>query len=105
MSGGKHTNQEELTHNNYSDTIDTHMTTTLTWWEQLEKSQDEAIERYGETLKPAPEWVSVLNDGVLIMDPDGWDRSNWEVSWNEPITVKEFFNRRDQSTTQTKITK
>lgn len=75
---------------------------TLTWWEELEKKQDEAIERFGDTLKSGPEWVAELNDGVEILDPDGWDRSNWEVSWNEKITVKEFYYRRAISTTQSK---
>ena len=31
---------------------------------------------------------------VKILDPDGWDRSNYDYSWNvEKITRKEFENR------------
>ncbi len=34
-----------------------------------------------------------------IIDPDGWDRKNFEVSWNEKIDEQEFVRRLRMSTT------
>lgn len=36
--------------------------------------------------------------GKDILDPDGWDRSDFENSWNEMITEDEFNNRVSMST-------
>ena len=37
--------------------------------------------------------------GSLVLDPDGWDRSNWQYSWYEElITYEEFLNRVCRST-------
>jgi hypothetical protein len=36
--------------------------------------------------------------GVIVVDPDGWDRRNYEQSWNEPITLEEFRKRTFMST-------
>ena len=36
---------------------------------------------------------------VTIIDADGWDRSNWNESWNEPISFDEFIRRLSLSTT------
>lgn len=36
--------------------------------------------------------------GVLVMDPDGWDRQNFEASWAEEITEDEFMERLSKST-------
>lgn len=33
-----------------------------------------------------------------ILDPDGWDRKNFQVSWNEKIDLKEFQKRLRMST-------
>ena len=30
---------------------------------------------------------------MRIYDPDGWDRKNFNTSWNEKITWKEFIKR------------
>ena len=35
---------------------------------------------------------------IVTLDPDGWDRMNYEVSMNEPITREEFESRCMQST-------
>jgi hypothetical protein len=37
--------------------------------------------------------------GMFIMDPDGWDRSNYAASWAEEITRDEFLSRAACSTT------
>lgn len=36
-----------------------------------------------------------------LLDPDGWDRSNFNESWNELITYKEFRKRMMYSTVMT----
>lgn len=37
---------------------------------------------------------------VVVCDPDGWDRINYEWSWcKEKITRREFWNRQCYSTT------
>jgi hypothetical protein len=35
-----------------------------------------------------------------ILDPDGWDRTDFERSWNEKITEQEFKKRLEFSTVQ-----
>jgi hypothetical protein len=41
--------------------------------------------------------------GIEILDPDGWDRKDFESSWEELITKKEMHRRLKNSTTQGKI--
>lgn len=44
------------------------------------------------------EWYKIHTD-LIILDPDGWDRKNYDFSWHqEPITETEFFRRRMWST-------
>ena len=46
------------------------------------------------------EWMQKL--GILqsqILDPDGWDRSNFKKSMEEEITIEEFWHRFNLSTT------
>lgn len=47
--------------------------------------------------KPSDEWVKEF-PGLTIMDPDGWDRSNFIESWAEPIDEIEFHRRVMHST-------
>lgn len=50
-----------------------------------------------EEFKLAPErWC--LRTGIRVMDPDGWDRKNYEESWRKPITRDEFLVRARSST-------
>lgn len=50
-------------------------------------------------LKSSPEWLDILGMSVsTILDPDGWDRKNFEKSWNEKITKEEFLKRYQKST-------
>lgn len=53
-------------------------------------------------LKTSGEWHSKLEvkyPGSYVMDPDGWDRKNYEYSfYEELISQEEFFNRFTQST-------
>jgi len=42
------------------------------------------------------EWCLLL--AVTVLDPDGWDRTDFQRSWNEPITEAEFRRRLGEST-------
>jgi len=45
------------------------------------------------------EWSKEDDSGIKILDPDGWDRKNWQFSWHEEhITQREYENRRSFST-------
>lgn len=35
---------------------------------------------------------------VTIMDPDGWDRSNYEADWARPLTLEEMRYKTERST-------
>ena len=47
--------------------------------------------------KNSHEWKATRQD-LVIMDPDGWDRSNYEASMAELITEEEFDDRVSHST-------
>lgn len=49
-----------------------------------------------EVLRSSKVWAETT--GVVVMDPDGWDRRNFEASWNEPISIEEFRRRVWHST-------
>jgi hypothetical protein len=49
-----------------------------------------------EILRPSGQWV--LLTGLDILDPDGWDRQNFNQSWTEPISRDEFMRRASEST-------
>lgn len=50
--------------------------------------------------KTSKEWQE-LNPNIVVLDPDGWDRSNFQYSWNEElITFEEYQKRLFQSTCQ-----
>lgn len=38
--------------------------------------------------------------GVTILDPDGWDRTNWEESWSIALTLEEMQTRVSRCTVQ-----
>lgn len=42
------------------------------------------------------DWSEKL--GVVVVDPDGWDRSDFDQSWAELITEEEFRTRLQCST-------
>jgi hypothetical protein len=49
-------------------------------------------------LKTSKEWYA-LSTGYVIMDPDGWDRTNYDFSFNvEPISINEYTKRVGRST-------
>lgn len=54
-----------------------------------------------EDLRSAEEWLaSEYFEGVTILDPDGWDRKNFDKSWPERINRDEMERRMCMSTVQ-----
>ena len=51
-----------------------------------------------ESIKLHPEKWQKLTD-ILVGDPDGWDRANFDVDWNREITFDEFWQKAGESTT------
>lgn len=49
-----------------------------------------------EIKRPSGEWC--LLHGVTVLDPDGWNRRDFQASWLEPITETEFRQRVAEST-------
>ncbi|MDD4439653.1 MAG: hypothetical protein PHS04_16715 [Tissierellia bacterium] len=55
------------------------------------------IEMTKEIKKTSAEWIKEV--GYEVLDPDGWDRGNFDYSWNkEKITMAEFQRRLVMST-------
>ena len=51
-----------------------------------------------EEKKTSQEWQKLVKE-VVVLDSDGWDRSNYKYSWEqEQITIQEFFSRVAEST-------
>jgi hypothetical protein len=49
-------------------------------------------------LKTSKDWYA-LSTGYVIMDPDGWDRTNYEYSFNqELISLADYKKRVGRST-------
>jgi len=50
--------------------------------------------------KTSSEWAAErTGTRLVILDPDGWDRSDWQYSFfKEPITEREFLTRLSEST-------
>lgn len=49
--------------------------------------------------KTSEEWQEQFKHLIYVMDPDGWDRKNFDNSWyKEKITKDEFFSRVCSST-------
>ena len=50
-----------------------------------------------KAVKTSEQWQRECN--VVIIDPDGWDRTNYQYSWfEEKITRKEFEEKMRKST-------
>lgn len=51
------------------------------------------------SLLTSEDWHNILSHGWVVMDPDGWDRSNYQYSWfEELITKDEYYHRLMNST-------
>ena len=46
--------------------------------------------------KTSQQWYDELRktENITIMDPDGWDRTNYQYSFTEELITKEKFNER-----------
>ena len=45
------------------------------------------------------EWMDLLDERITILDADGWQRDNFNFSFNEEkITKREYMSRLSQST-------
>lgn len=51
-----------------------------------------------DELRPSFEWALIFKDKIEILDHDGWDRMNFDQSFGEPISLKEFKRRAAEST-------
>jgi hypothetical protein len=51
----------------------------------------------GEVKKSSKQWQKLYPE-VKVIDPDGWNRNDFENSWNELITLNEYNNRLIRST-------
>jgi len=52
-------------------------------------------------MKTSKEWFNLLSkpENIVIFDPDGWDRKNFDYSFNEELITKaEYFKRLARST-------
>lgn len=59
-----------------------------------------------EDIKTSQEWEQLVPSEfkLIIMDPDGWDRKNFQYSfYEERITKVEFINRLSSSTIMGKL--
>ena len=47
-----------------------------------------------KVLRTPDQWLAEPQyRGIVVVDPDGWDRKNFEQSWSEPISEAEFSAR------------
>ncbi|TLX16011.1 hypothetical protein [Rhizobium sp. MHM7A] len=52
-----------------------------------------------QILKTSEQWQADAEHTYVVLDPDGWDRSNFEFSfYEEKITEQEFMKRLASST-------
>lgn len=48
-------------------------------------------------MKPSQQWyeeLQALYPDFIVMDPDGWDRRNYQYSWHEELITNEEFEKR-----------
>jgi hypothetical protein len=52
-------------------------------------------------MKTSKEWYELVpkEHELIILDPDGWDRKNYDYSYNEELITKEEFKKRVSSST------
>ena len=48
-------------------------------------------------LKTSEDWNK--EDTFIVLDPDGWDRSNYQYSWYEELITKDEYDKRFASST------
>ena len=66
-------------------------------YDLIKNSKQSAADKKRKKEKLASsDWCTKLE--IVVLDPDGWDRNNFESSWSEKITEEEFRSRVDKST-------
>lgn len=45
------------------------------------------------------QWQEIDSSGVIIIDPDGWDRSNLNYSFNKELITKQEYEKRKSNST------
>lgn len=65
---------------------------------KTEETNPAPLGESSEEQKTSADWY-LQHPEPIVMDPDGWDRKNWQFSWyEERITLREFEKRRLMST-------
>jgi hypothetical protein len=70
--------------------------------EKVGTFKNESVQnRNVEDLRTSKEWDELLCKPMKfkILDPDGWDRSNWSFSWEEELITKAEFKMRVMNST------
>lgn len=49
-------------------------------------------------LKTSADWQQ-LKPEVTVLDPDGWDRKNYQFSWHEELITEQEYEHRIMSST------
>ena len=71
--------------------------------QSLEECLQDELYNISSKNKTSREWQEIYPD-VRIVNPDGWDRSNFEYSWNEElISLEEYENRVRESSIVKKL--
>lgn len=47
-----------------------------------------------DEVKTSAEWLKELREEVEILDPDGWDRKDYDLSFNKELINKREFEHR-----------
>lgn len=46
-----------------------------------------------EIKRTSQEWQDLFPE-IIVYDPDGWDRKNYQFSWFEELITEDEYNRR-----------
>lgn len=66
----------------------------------LNQVLEAAVENPDQFRMKPQDWLAHSShfQGVTILDPDGWDRSNYEEDWARPLTLEEMRYKTERST-------
>jgi hypothetical protein len=62
-----------------------------------EISVDDFISKYSNKIFKPEKWTKLI--GVKILDPDGWDRTNFRIDIEKKLSLLEFLQKAAMSTT------
>lgn len=68
------------------------------WYNQSGNNTEQGFKEwyykeYNKKLKTSAEWQKILDD-IIVLDPDGWDRNNFNFSWYEELIFFEEYQKR-----------